>query len=61
MFDRNISAGIDIYRRDYNSLNYFNNTNNTTYKQTTTGIQLRAGLPLTEYMSVDRQLHLQHR
>jgi outer membrane protein insertion porin family len=49
VFDRNISAGIDIYRRDYNNRNF--NTNDTTYKQTTTGIQLRAGLPLTEYMS----------
>jgi len=52
LFDRNISAGIDIYRRDYNSFNYFNNDRNTTYKQATTGFQLRAGMPLTEYMSV---------
>lgn len=51
LFDRNISAGIDIYRRDYNSFNYLNNDRNTTYKQTTTGIQMRAGMPLTEYVS----------
>ncbi|MEZ5679912.1 MAG: outer membrane protein assembly factor BamA [Erythrobacter sp.] len=51
VFDRNISAGIDIYRRDLNSFNYRNNQRNTTYKQATTGISLRAGVPLTEYMS----------
>jgi len=51
LFDRNISAGIDIYRRDYDSFNYFNNDRNTTYQQSTTGFQLRAGLPLTEYMT----------
>lgn len=52
LFDRNISAGIDVYRRDYNSFNYFNNSRNTTYKQATTGFQLRAGVALTEYMSL---------
>jgi len=51
LFDRNISAGIDIYRRDYNSFNYLNSNRNTTYKQATTGFQLRAGVPLTEYMT----------
>jgi outer membrane protein insertion porin family len=51
VFDRNISAGASIYRRDYNSFNYLNNDRNTTYKQTTTGLSLRAGVPLTEYMS----------
>jgi outer membrane protein insertion porin family len=51
LFDRNVSAGIDIYRRDYNSFNYFRNDRNTTYQQSTTGFQLRAGLPLTEYLT----------
>ena len=51
VFDRNISAGVDIYRRDYNSFNFRNNERNTTFKQSTTGISLRAGVPLTEYMS----------
>lgn len=51
LFDKNISAGIDIYRRDYNSFNYINEDRNTLYKQTTTGMQLRAGVPLTEYLS----------
>ncbi|QPC99700.1 MULTISPECIES: outer membrane protein assembly factor BamA [Qipengyuania] len=51
VFDRNISAGVDIYRRDLNSFNFRNNQRNTTYKQATTGLSLRAGVPLTEYMS----------
>jgi outer membrane protein insertion porin family len=51
LFDRNVSAGIDIYRRDYDSFNYFRNDRNTTYQQSTTGFQLRAGLPLTEYLT----------
>lgn len=51
VFDRNISAGIDIYRKDYNSFNFANNERNTTFQQSTTGLSLRAGVPLTEYMS----------
>lgn len=52
LFDKNISTGVDIYRRDYNSFNQFNSDRNTTYKQATTGFQLRAGVPLNEYMSL---------
>lgn len=52
MFDRNVSLGVDIYRRDFNSFNFLNSNRNTTYKQSTTGFQIRAGLPLTEYMSL---------
>ena len=50
VFDRNISAGIDIYRRDYNN-GYFNR-DRATYEQATTGASLRVGVPLTEYMSL---------
>lgn len=53
LFDRNIALGGDIFRRDLNSFNYLNNNDrNTTYEQTTTGFQIRAGVPLTEYMSL---------
>ncbi|MBK5265638.1 MAG: outer membrane protein assembly factor BamA [Alphaproteobacteria bacterium] len=53
LFDRNIALGGDIFRRDMNSFNYLNNNDrNTTYQQTTTGFQIRAGLALTEYMSL---------
>ncbi len=52
VFDKNISAGIDIYRRDYNSFGFGDDGDrNTTYKQATTGFQLRAGVPLTEYLT----------
>ena len=52
IFDRNISGGIDIYRRDFNSFNFTGNTRNTTFQQATTGFSARAGVPLTEYMSL---------
>ena len=52
IFDRNISGGIDIYRRDFNQFNFTGNDRNTTFKQATTGFSARAGVPLTEYMSL---------
>ncbi len=52
LFDRNISLGFDIYRRDFNSFNFQGSNRNTTYRQSTTGFQFRAGVPLTEYMSL---------
>jgi len=51
VFDKNVSMGLDIYRRDLNSFNYYNSNRNTTYKQATTGFQVRAGVPLTEYLT----------
>ena len=50
LFDRNISAGVDIYRRDYD--NDFFNRNAATFEQATTGFSMRAGVPLTEYISL---------
>ena len=52
VFDRNISAGVDLYRRDFSSFNFRNNDRNTTFEQTTTGGAVRLGVPLTEYMSL---------
>ena len=52
VFDKNIAAGFDVFRRDYNSFNYLNDDRNTTYSDTTTGFQLRTGVPLTEYWSL---------
>lgn len=52
LFDRNISTGIDIYRRDFNSFNFQNRDRNTTFKQATTGFGVRVGVPLTEYLSL---------
>ncbi|MFS0736195.1 outer membrane protein assembly factor BamA [Sphingomonas sp. 1P06PA] len=52
LFDRNIAVGVDVFRRDYNSFNFINNNRNTTYQQVTTGFQVRAGVPLTEFVSL---------
>ncbi|WP_417602575.1 outer membrane protein assembly factor BamA [Novosphingobium anseongense] len=51
VFDKNVSASVSIYRRDYNSFNFANSDRRTTYEQATTGMQLRAGVPLTEYLT----------
>ncbi|MET0589225.1 MAG: outer membrane protein assembly factor BamA [Novosphingobium sp.] len=51
VFDKNISLGADLYRRDYDSFNLSGQDRNTTYKQSTTGFQVRAGVPLTEFMT----------
>jgi outer membrane protein insertion porin family len=51
LFDRNISLGVNVYRRDQNSFNYYNANRNSLYSQSTTGFQVRAGIPLTEYVS----------
>jgi len=49
--ERNIAVGGDIFRRDLNSFNFINQARQTTYQQVTTGIQLRMGVPITEYLS----------
>ncbi|MEZ5744840.1 MAG: outer membrane protein assembly factor BamA [Sphingomonadaceae bacterium] len=51
VFDRNVSMGLDIYRRDYSSFRFLTNNRDRTYNQVTTGFQLRAGLPLSEFMT----------
>ncbi|WP_243796803.1 outer membrane protein assembly factor BamA [Novosphingobium mangrovi (ex Hu et al. 2023)] len=51
LFDKNVSLGVDLYRRDYNNFNFQNSNRNTTYQQTTTGFQVRAGVPVTEYIT----------
>ncbi|MBA4161247.1 MAG: outer membrane protein assembly factor BamA [Novosphingobium sp.] len=51
LFDRNVSLAANIYRRDTNSFNYLRANRNTIYKNTTTGFQIRVGVPLTEYIS----------
>jgi len=50
LFDRDIAAGIDIYRQDYN--NGYYDRSSATYEQATTGMGLRVGIPLSEYLSV---------
>jgi outer membrane protein insertion porin family len=48
---KNIALGGDIFRRDFNSFNFIGRDRETTYEQSTTGFQIRAGVPLTEYWS----------
>jgi outer membrane protein insertion porin family len=51
--DRNMALGFDIFRQDMNSFNYYSdNSRNTTYSQVRTGFQIRAGVPITEYLSL---------
>ncbi|MGL3819433.1 outer membrane protein assembly factor BamA [Sphingopyxis sp. R3-92] len=53
LFDRNISIGGSVYRRDLNSFGFgINNDRRTTFEQVTTGFQLNTGVPLTEFMSL---------
>jgi len=52
VFDRNVSFGANVYRRDYNSFNYLNSSRNNLYQQATTGFQLRLGVPITEYATL---------
>ena len=51
LFDRNVSLGVSIYRRDYDGFNFIDNNRNTLYQQATTGLSIRAGVPLTEYLT----------
>ena len=49
--DKPILLGGSIFRRDYRSFNFISDERNTTYSQVSTGIGLRTGFPLTEYLS----------
>ena len=51
LFDKNIALGGDIFRRDLDNFNRFGGRRNTTYQQISTGFQLRAGIPITEFLS----------
>ena len=52
LFDRNIAIGFDLFRRDFSSFNFLGNDRQTTYAETTTGGQVRVGVPLTENMQL---------
>ncbi len=52
LFDRNISIGGSVYRRDLNSFNFIDSDRRTTFEQVTTGFQLNTGVPLTEFLSL---------
>ncbi len=50
LFDRNVSAGLNIYRQDYNNGYYDRRT--ATYAQSTTGLSGQVGVALSEYTSL---------
>ena len=58
VFDKNISAGVDVYRRDYN--NDYYDQGLATYESATTGASLRVGVPLTEYLSAIARYTFNH-
>ena len=60
LFDRSIALSGDIFRRDLNSFNFFNNSRNTTYEQATTGFQLRTGVPINEFLYFQARYGLSH-
>ena len=60
LFDKSIALGIDVFRRDYNSFNYIGNSRQTTYSQNSTGFQVRTGVPLTEYWSLQGRYGLSY-
>ncbi len=60
LFDKSIAVGADVFRRDYNGFNYLGNDRQTLYDQVSTGFQLRAGIPLTEYWSLAGRYQLSY-
>jgi len=52
LFNKNIALGVDVFRRDFNQFNFQSNDRRTLYNQTSTGFQVRTGVPLTEYWSL---------
>jgi outer membrane protein insertion porin family len=59
LFGRNLALGGDIFRRDYESFGFgSNNDRETIYDQVTTGFQIRAGFPITEYWAMSTRYGL---
>lgn len=60
LFSKNIGVAVDLYRRDLNAFNFVGTTRQTTYSQVSTGFQIRAGIPLTEYWSLSGRYTLNY-
>jgi outer membrane protein insertion porin family len=60
LFDKPILAGVDLFRRDYNSFNFVGNQRNTTYSQVSTGGGLRLGFGVNEYVTIGTRYTLQN-
>jgi outer membrane protein insertion porin family len=51
LFDKQIALGGEIYRRDYSNFNSIGGERNKSYSQVSTGLGLRTGFPLTEFIN----------
>jgi outer membrane protein insertion porin family len=51
LFDKQIALGGEIYRRDYSSFNFIGGERNKSYSQNATGLGLRLGFPITEFIN----------
>ena len=60
LFDTNVALGGDIFRRDYSSSSTTGDTDSNTYEQVSTGFQIRAAVPLTEYWSATARYGLSY-
>ncbi|MEN3747831.1 outer membrane protein assembly factor BamA [Sphingomonas sp. HF-S3] len=58
LFDKNVALGVTLFRRDFNAFNYIGSDRNTTYSQISTGAQVVAGVPLTEYWTFSGRYYL---
>lgn len=59
LFDKNIALGGTIFRRDFSNFNFIGNQRNTTFSQVSTGFNIIAAVPLTEYWSLSGRYTLQ--
>ncbi|MGA1797801.1 outer membrane protein assembly factor BamA [Sphingomonas sp. 4RDLI-65] len=60
LFDTNVAFGGDVFRRDYSSYNTTGDSDSSTYEQVSTGFQIRAAVPLTEYWSATARYGLSY-
>lgn len=58
LFDKNIALGGTIFRRDFNSFNFLGTGRNSLYSQISTGGQIVASVPLTEFWTLSGRYQL---
>ncbi|VXD01344.1 Outer membrane protein assembly factor BamA [Sphingomonas sp. AX6] len=58
LFNQNVALGATVFRRDFNSFNFIGQERNQTYENVSTGAQLVAAVPLTEYWSLSGNYRL---
>jgi len=58
LFDKNVALGGTIFRRDFNSFNFLGTGRNSLYSQVSTGGQIVASVPLTEFWTLSGRYQL---